>query len=387
MVKRAQDPVAFRQSLLELLEANPPNEERLLRELERRTGEGASFYSSIIHILTHLAFSESEARKHWRLIQTHRDQLQMELRRDVGMRVAMLDYFVNVNKELKNPKVIELSIYQRTEHSAVSDGLTGLYNHAYMLQTLRREIQRSRRHELKLSLVMLDLDDFKKLNDTRGHLEGDKVLMKAAALVKESLREIDTAARYGGEEFSVILPETARAGAFIVAERVRARIEEYFRKRRGGPRVTVSGGVASFPDDAGSVEDLIRRADEGLYRSKAGGKNRITLMEGERRRHRRVAVSRKATLEARGVEQAAVITRNVSDGGLLVSLKNAVPVGSHVTLVIRSGSNSVGLRGEVVRVDAVAGPEPHYDVGVRLVESGSEDTRVLRRLAAPAAQA
>jgi diguanylate cyclase (GGDEF)-like protein len=281
------DALAYRQALLELLEVDPPHEEKLLAKFEKHKGEGP-LYSSILYILTHLTYTESEAKKHWGGVRAHRDRLRIELGRDVGMRVALLDYFVNVHRELKNPKVIEISIYQRTERSAISDGLTGLFNHAFFLQALKREAQRCRRHGLTMSVAMFDLDDFKKINDTHGHLEGDKVLLKAAALIQEALREIDVAARYGGEEFALILPETAKEGAAIVAERIRARIEEYFAQRRGVPKVTVSGGVASFPGDADTLEELVRKADVGLYRSKAAGKNRITAAEGERRRHERI---------------------------------------------------------------------------------------------------
>src|SRR6185503_8203478 len=116
------------------------------------------------------------------------------------------------------------------------------------------------------------------------------ILMKSAAVITESLREIDTAARYGGEEFAVLLPETPRAGAHVVADRIRRRIEERFRRGEVSHE-TISGGVATYPEDATSPEDLLRRADEGLYRAKADGKNRITMVGGERRRHLRITVS------------------------------------------------------------------------------------------------
>jgi len=369
------DPIAFRQSLLDLLEADPPHEEKLLERFEKQKDFGP-LYSSIIYILTHLTFSEAEAKRHWRRIRAHRDRLQMDLGRDVGLRVALLDYFVNLNRELKNPKVIEISIYERTERSAISDGLTGLYNHAFFLQALRREVNRCKRHGLTVSLGMFDLDDFKKLNDTRGHLEGDKVLMKAAALVKETLREVDVAARYGGEEFAVVLPDTPKEGAAIVAERIRMRIEDHFKRRRGGPKVTTSVGVAAFPEDADSVEDLIRCADAALYRSKAEGKNRITLAQPERRRHERLPTDHEVTLEAPVIGDARA--RNVSKGGLLVSLDRNIPVGSRVSLVIRAAAGPpVAMRGEVVRVDK--GAEAGFDVAVRLVGGGFEPMVLLRR--------
>ena len=381
MVKSLTDEVSVRQSLLKLLESDPPHEERLLAALERHQRAGTPVYACLLSILTHLSFSEAEAYRHWRRIQAHRDRLKGALRRDVGLRVALLDYFVNVNQELHNPKVIEIAIYERTERSAVTDGLTGLFNHAYFIMALKREVLRARRHDLKLSLAMFDLDDFKKINDTRGHLEGDHTLMKTAAVVKESLREIDTAARYGGEEFAILLPETSRAGAHVVADRIRRHMEERFR-RRGSPRVTLSGGVATYPEDATNAEDLLRRADEGLYRSKADGKNRITMVGAERRRHLRVPVSHPLLLRARSTRRAAR-AENVSAGGVLVSLREPVPVGSNVTLVIRPvGAAPMALRGVVVRVEK-AGQDRgrRYEIGVRLRGDSGEALSVLRHVA------
>jgi diguanylate cyclase (GGDEF)-like protein len=262
--------------------------------------------------------------------------------------------------------MIELAIYERTARSAVTDGLTGLYNHAYFLQALRQEVLRSKRHGLKAALLLLDLDDFKRVNDQRGHVEGDRALMRAAAIVRDSVREIDIAARYGGEEFAVLLPDTGRLGAFVVAERIRTRIERRFRRRR--PRVTVSGGLALFPDDAGSPADLIVQADAGLYRAKAGGKNQILLAQGERRRHRRTAASPPVSLSTADGPAAARI-KNISEGGLLVSLHREVPMGSAVRLTIEApGAEPMEMLGEVVHVQRVPGEEdPTFDVGVRFV--------------------
>ena len=387
MSHKPADEVSVRQRLLKLLEADPPHEERLLAEFERQQRDGSPLYACLLSILTHLNFTEAEAYRHWRRAQAHRDRLRAALRRDVGLRVALLDYFVNVNRELHNPKVIEISIYERTERSAVTDGLTGLFNHAYFIQALKREVLRARRHDLKLSLAMFDLDDFKKVNDTRGHVEGDRVLLKTAGIIQESLREIDTAARYGGEEFAVLLPETGRAGAHVVAERIRRRVEERFR-RRGQIQETTSGGVATYPEDAATAEDLLRRADEGLYRSKAAGKNRITMVGGERRRHLRVPLSHPVVLQDRTTRRAAR-AKNVSAGGLLVSLRQPLPVGSKVTLVVRPrGDDSTALRGVVVRV-AKAGSDGtrSYEIGVRLLGESAAALTVLRRVGTLAARA
>jgi diguanylate cyclase (GGDEF)-like protein len=368
-VKSPAETLNFRQSLLEFLEAGPGQEEALLEEFERKKGQGDPLYSSLLYLLTHLNFTERQAARHWKKILTHRDTLRAAIGRDPGLRVAILDYFVNVSHELRNPKVIELQSYERTERSAVTDGLTGLYNHSFFLQALRQEVLRSKRHGLRAALLLLDLDNFKQVNDERGHVEGDRALMRAAAVVREGVREIDVAARYGGEEFAVLLPDTSRLGAFVVAERIRRRIEERF--ARGRSIVTISGGIAVFPDDAGTPADLIVQADAGLYGAKAAGKNRILLPQGERRRFRRQMSAPGVTVATRAGRAPARV-KNVSEGGLLVSLREAVPLGSAVSLTIeRIGSTPVGLRGQVVRVERVPGEiEPAFDVGVRFLDPG-----------------
>ena len=374
-MKTPAESLSFRQSLLELLEADPDREEKLLERFEEKKGQGDALYAPLLYLLTHLNFSEARATRHWKRIVRHRGKLRDSLDRDPGLRVALLDYFVNVSRELKNPKMIELAIYERTERSAVTDGLTGLYNHAYFLQALRQELLRSKRHGLKASLLLLDLDDFKRVNDERGHVEGDRTLMKAAAIIRDAVREIDIAARYGGEEFAVLLPDTTRLGAFVVAERIRTRLQKRFQRKR--PPVTISGGLAIFPEDASTPADLIVQADAGLYRAKAAGKNKILLAQGERRRHRRAPAGTRVRISTkRG--PAPVEVKNVSEGGLLVSLRQEVPMGSTVSLVIESpGAKPVDLRGEVVHLQPVPGAEePAFDVGVRFLDPADAEAAV-----------
>jgi diguanylate cyclase (GGDEF)-like protein len=377
-VKTPAESLSYRQSLLEFLDAGPDREDALLLDFERKRGPGDPLYSSLIYLLTHLNFAERQAAHHWKRMVAHREATRAALGRDPGLRVAILDYFVNVSRELRNPKVIEIAMYERTERSAVSDGLTGLFNHAYFLQALRQEVLRSKRHGLRAALLLLDLDDFKRVNDERGHVEGDRVLMKTAAIVRDSVREIDVAARYGGEEFAVLLPDTSRLGAFVVAERIRRRVEERF--SRGRTPVTLSGGLAIFPEDAVTPADLVVQADAGLYGAKASGKNRILLPQGERRRFRRLAAPPRATLAAVG-SRAPARVKNLSEGGLLVSLREAVPVGSRVSLAIEvKDAAPLDRHGEVVRVERVPGEaEPLFDVGVRFLDPSEAEAALPTR--------
>jgi len=171
-------------------------------------------------------------------------------------------------------EIKKVLLYETVEELAITDGLTGLYTRRYFFERFDEELQRSKRHGLKFSFLMIDIDDFKKCNDTYGHLVGDVVLKDTAHIAKGSTREIDLVARYGGEEFSLILPETDRAGAMLVANRIRKRVEEnIFKAYDEKLKITVSIGLAVYPDDSGEAPDLIEKADKALYAAKSSGKN------------------------------------------------------------------------------------------------------------------
>lgn len=167
-------------------------------------------------------------------------------------------------------------LHSELERLSVTDRLTDLYNHGYFQQRLEEELKRSDRFGHPLSLIMLDIDDFKEFNDTHGHPRGDAILKAVASVISSNLRDMDIAARYGGEEFVLVLPETDCAGATAVAERIRAGIEEISIDVRGtSSGRTVSIGVASFPVHAEGPQRLLEVADQAMYRAKRAGKNRV----------------------------------------------------------------------------------------------------------------
>jgi diguanylate cyclase (GGDEF)-like protein len=382
-VVRTTDAQRFRQTLLRLLQGAAGGEERVLARLEKTHAAGQPLYSTLLSLLTHLEFPEAAARRHWEKVKQHQRALKRSLRRDPGLRVALLDYFVNQTRVLRNPKVIEMALYQRTEQTALTDGLTGLFNRAYLMQALRREISRAERHQRPMAVALFDVDDFKRVNDTHGHLEGDRVLVKAAGIIGENLRDVDCAARYGGEEFAVLLPETSRAGAYVVAQRIRVGIQSILRS--GRDVITVSGGVAAYPADGVTPQQLLQKADQGLYRAKADGKNRVAPASDERRQHDRVRWEQSVGLERVTGRVISARGHNLSEGGMLVSMTEPVPVGSTVTLVVRTRDDGpLALRGHVVRLAARNG---RYHAGLRLAtEPGGGNALVLRRLM-PAATA
>ncbi len=172
------------------------------------------------------------------------------------------------------------TLFEETKLKAIQDSLTGLYNKGYFLESLAAELEKSERYNRALSIFMLDIDNFKHYNDTNGHPEGDEVLKELSLLLKETIRSIDIPCRYGGEEFVIILPETTKEGASIIAERLVTAVKEhYFPYEESQPLgfVSISVGLASFPKDSSDMTTLIKRMDEALYRAKHAGKNRLVV--------------------------------------------------------------------------------------------------------------
>ncbi len=179
--------------------------------------------------------------------------------------------------------VENVDLHETVQRQAVTDELTGLFNHRRFQEVMAAEVERARRYDQEMGLIMLDIDNFKRVNDTYGHMQGDMVLREVARVLRQSAREIDEPARYGGEEMAVALPQTDLEGAYRFAERVRKRIEALDLPLLDGDgvlKVTASFGAASLSAAAnGDKEGLVAAADAALYRAKRSGKNRTVKAE------------------------------------------------------------------------------------------------------------
>lgn len=174
----------------------------------------------------------------------------------------------------------------RTAELAITDGLTGLFNHRHMQQRLAEEVARAERFGHPVSVLMIDIDRFKRFNGSHGHQAGDRVLAAIGRLIRETIRATDIPARYGGEELAVILPQTSLVNACGLAERLRAAVGGLkFQPRRATHpvRVTISVGVGTYPDHAASAAELIDGADQALFQAKRDGRNLVRVFERRER--------------------------------------------------------------------------------------------------------
>jgi diguanylate cyclase (GGDEF)-like protein len=344
-------------------------------ELERIYGPDV--YSVLLFLLTHLDFRPEKARVHWLRVLTQFERLEARLPEGVDLRVALLHYFVRTQKKLRNPAIVEIRILEQARASALVDDLTGLHNFRYFQERLQAEVKRARRYSSPLSLLMVDTDDFKSFNDARGHLAGNVALRRLARVLDRTVREVDVVTRYGGEEFALLLPNTAKAAAQRVGEKVRAAVEKAgIGRDKPGPGLLVSIGLATLPGDAVDGTDLVEKADQALYVAKSQGKNRVRPFSDERREFTRSEASLAGRFTLLASQTHAITTRNLSEGGILFSSKHSMAVGSMVQLHLGLPPRPEPFEC-LLRVVRVVEERDGYEVGARFVEIGRPQQRRL----------
>jgi diguanylate cyclase (GGDEF)-like protein len=339
-VQSAESAQPLRESIIGFMKNHGEDEEKFLQELEQiARSEGDLIFPVLLNVFTQLDFDQSEAKEIWEGILRHRKE--------------MSDSF-------KRP---------------------GLYNRGYFEDSLSGEISRSRRYDTEFSILFLDLDDFKQVNDTLGHLAGDFVLKKVANLIINEKREEDVVARYGGEELVSILPETNKVNTIIKAERIRKKIQEMPLVFDGKKiDISVSGGIATFPQDAEEANKLIHCADQALYRAKGEGKNRICLFSIDKRQYIRIDFAGEVKVQRLGKwvgrSQIFAKSKDLSLSGILYESESPMEIGTKIQLEvpIPSKENPIVLVGTVARVEVF---ENHYDIGVSFVQLQGADRREL----------
>jgi len=248
------------------------NKEKLLfAKLLKESNE--DLYVKLLFYITHQVFDIEESKKLWDEIIDHKKHLSKMLKRNVEITVATLDYLTNIKDKIKNPKLIGEAFMGKIAEISSIDPLTKLYNRYYFFTKMEEEIKRYKRYNSTFSIIFIDIDDFKKINDTYGHQKGDEILVELSGMIIKSLRDLDICARYGGEEFIIILPHTDIKSAEEIAERIRRKVEKYYSKNL---KITISIGLANCPISATTKRYLITKADRALYISKKEGKNRTT---------------------------------------------------------------------------------------------------------------
>ena len=269
-----EDIIDMQDELLEISEIEEMiNNEKNLEMYENKYSN--KLYCLVMKSLTHEVYTkENIAKNTFERIILHLKNLNNKLNRNVGLLVATLDYLQNIIKTLDEPKIIEEGKSDVLLETSTIDELTTLYLRDIFDITITKRVAESNRSKSPVSLIMIDIYDFKVINDTYGHQKGDIILKKIGEQINFSIRQMDMAARYGGEEFAILMPDTNITTASDIAQRLRQKVKNI---DFDGFKVTVSLGVSQTDKEINTVQKLIRKSDTYLYKAKENGKDRVEI--------------------------------------------------------------------------------------------------------------
>lgn len=342
--------------------------------------EGETACKVILELFIHRDFNHKEAVQYWQEIVAHHRTMSASLGRPVSLSVTVCDYFSLHDKGVTFPKLINVHEFEAMHLERQFDFLTGLHNRQTLENALSQEFTRAERYHRKLSVLFLDLDSFKEINDLHGHLAGDRMLQHVGRILTQNKRSVDIAARFGGDEFVMLLPDTDKKEALGLAERIRTEInKEILVVENKEVHLTVSGGIATYPDDALSGKGLFKCADNALYQAKHFGKNIVLLHEPEKRRSKRVDLLAPLTITKIDAEPfllPQIQSKNLGCNGIL--LESSVPInrGSLLELEITLDDTKLTIQGEVVRMEKVG--QERFDIGVSFLMTQGTATAMLR---------
>lgn len=329
--------------------------------------QGSAVLQTVFKMLAGIDIPDERSEEHWKRALRHRQNLMHQLKRNVDITTALSDYLQTTTDFLQHPRLIEATQYENVVHETIHDKLTGMFNRPYFDEAYSQQVSLAKRYQHDLTIIFLDIDNFKDINDTFGHMAGDEALKKIAAVIEQEKRDSDIAARYGGEEFVLLLTYTNSVSAFIFAERLRKKIESIdFNCHDQIIRLTVSGGIASYPFHSQDPQKLLQMADNAVYLAKGAGKNRITHFKEEKRRYLRVKIHQPILakeLDFHNSQTFNGISKDICVGGILFENNDPLPLGAliKVKVPVTDGIPLI-LIGTVVRVEAFENGK--YDIGM-----------------------
>ncbi len=329
---------------------------------------GTDSFSSLLGIYVNSDCTETAAARHWKSILDLREIMGEALGRPVSLHTAIADYCTQSARLLSSPFLVDAPVFRNTQQQAMIDPLTGTFNRRYMDISLRKEYHRCERWGKSLSLCIIDIDNFKRINDTMGHPFGDKVLVRLSEILRDTLRDEDVLCRFGGEEFLAILPETDEQGVRTLAGRLRTAVkQDPFLARH---HVAFSAGLSSYPDIQ-TVDGLLAAADRALYQAKYNGKDQAVPATPERRKHDRFPYAWELSVVDEGTseEVSGITTLNVSLGGAQFTCDSPYGVDRPLQLMFRNSGTGMPEINAEAHISWVKKLHRSFLYGVRFDES------------------
>lgn len=355
------------QSLLRLL-VESSNDDTVISKVNTLHGErGAEVLAALFRLLAGIDIPPRQCARHWEAFQKHRQKISGGLGRNLDLTASLCDYLRLSTNLLDHPRLVEIEHYQEMLEGTINDKLTGLFNRRYFDEVFSQQVALAERYHNDFTILFLDIDDFKEINDLHGHLAGDQALAAIAEVITREKRTSDVAARFGGEEFVVLMPHTDNISGFVFAERLRREIAALDIPFDGKTiRVTVSGGLASYPLNTEKPRQLLQLADSAVYLAKGAGKNAIAHYKEEKRRYLRVKIQQPVLVKELDFHDTATFTGTSKDiciGGILFENNAPLPLGALITVQVTVNEETpLLLIGTVVRVETFG--EDRYDIGM-----------------------
>lgn len=323
----------------------------------------------IFQVFASVELPRHTAIEFWPQLLEHREVMSALLNRSVGFVTSLGDFLSLHTSYLQSPKLIESSTYSKIVEETTHDSLTSLFNRPYFNEILEQNISLAKRYTTNLSLLFLDIDNFKDVNDTYGHSVGDETLEKVAEIILNEKRESDIAARYGGEEFVLLMPHTEHFNAFVLGERIRKAVETLTFSAHGKTfNITISGGLASYPLHSSQSQSLLDQADSALYLAKGAGKNTISFFKEEKRRYLRVKINEPVQVKELDFVPTTTFAgtgKDICVGGILFQNNQPFPIGAKIQVSIPlRHTQPLLLIGTVVRVEVFS--KDTYDIGMTI---------------------
>ena len=358
--------------------------------IERSVGQllneyGNSVLSFMFELILPLQFTNEEAFELWGRVMEHYRKMCKGQKITMDFRALCFNYMLQNNIVMSDPVLVERKAVNQLYQKTLTDEVTGLYNVRFLRQSIDREISRARRRGTSCSMIFIDLDHFKEINDNYGHEFGNQILKEVANRIIGCVRTSDLPCRYGGDEFAILAPDTNSKGALLLADRIHKAVQQISLATLKG-KISISAGIASYSEHALSSTELINRADQALYMAKMQGRNRVAIFQrfGDKRRQQRYSLDVDGTFfHNRGPSQNFA-TKNISRGGLLVETKQAVSLGTVVRITI----DGMGMKTPIHCVGSVVHlsenrNEEKFELGLSILHMDVEDElryiKLLRR--------
>ncbi|MBU1564426.1 MAG: diguanylate cyclase [Proteobacteria bacterium] len=344
------------------------NDDSFIKKVNKLyTIAGVEVLLTVFRLLAGIDIPLEKCTMHWEKTQMHRQKLSELLGRNIDITTALCDYLQTATRFLNHPRLIESSQYENVIYESINDKLTGLFNRPYFDEAFNRQVALAKRYREDFSILFLDIDNFKEVNDTYGHLAGDAALREIAAIILKEKRDSDVAARFGGEEFVLLMTHTDNVSAFVFAERLRMQIAMLEISYLGQIiKVTISGGISSFPFNSDDPKQLLQMADNAVYLAKGAGKNTISHFKKEKRRYLRVKIHQPVLAQELDFNDSSTFTgisKDICIGGILFENNGPLPLGALIKVKIPVNEDTpLMLIGTVVRVEAFE--DGRYDIGM-----------------------